>query len=105
LQAAILRLLASQRNPESFVAGADLLAAHGFDIGWIRREPGIHAAIVRQGGERTRLEWVRDADFRFSRPSLTRCSVIGCTSPILPLTRRSPRRDGGSLASYAEHDG
>ena len=97
LQSAILRLLASHRNPESYVAGATalnqdgprfsddidifhdreeavaraseadvaLLAEHGFGIQWIRREPGIHAAIVRRQNESTRLEWVRDSDFRF----------------------------------------
>ena len=97
IQTAILRLLASHRNPESFVAGATAinqsgprfsadidifhdreaavaaaaeadtatLAASGFDVGWIRREPGLHAALVRKDEAATRLEWVRDADFRF----------------------------------------
>lgn len=97
LQSAILRLLASHRNPDSYVAGATvlnrdgprfsddidifhdreeavaraseadaaLLAGHGLGMQWLRREPGIHAAIVRRGDESTRLEWVRDSDFRF----------------------------------------
>jgi hypothetical protein len=97
LQSAILRLLASHRNPESYVAGSTLLnrdgprfssdvdifhdreeavaraaeadtallAGHSFGIQWLRREPGIHAAIVRLDDESTRLEWVRDSDFRF----------------------------------------
>ena len=97
LQTAILLLLASHRNPESYVAGATalnqdgprfsddidifhdreeavaaaasmdtaLLAESGFGIEWLRREPGIHAAIVQRGGETTKLEWVRDSDFRF----------------------------------------
>jgi len=86
LQTSILLLLASHRNPESYVAGASalnqdgprfsdaidifhdreeavaaaasadvaLLAQSGFGIEWLRREPGIHAAIVRRGGETTR---------------------------------------------------
>jgi hypothetical protein len=97
LQHEILLLLASHRNPESYVAGASvlhqdgprfsgdidifhdreeavaqasnadatLLAESGFGIEWLRREPGIHAAIVERCGESTRLEWVRDSDFRF----------------------------------------
>jgi hypothetical protein len=46
-------------------ADISLLAGHGFDVQWLRREPGIHAAIVRLRDESTRLEWVRDSDFRF----------------------------------------
>ncbi len=97
LQSEILLLLASHRNPESYVAGAAalhqdgprfsgdidifhdredavaqaaaadtaLLAENGFDIQWARREPGLHAAIVRRRDESTKLEWVRDSDFRF----------------------------------------
>jgi hypothetical protein len=97
LQRAVLALLAANRNPESFVAGAAalnqdgprfsadidifhdreeavavaaaadaaLLAAHGYEIAWARREPGLHATTVRHGGEGTRLEWLRDSDFRF----------------------------------------
>jgi len=46
-------------------ADTALLAENGFGIQWLRREPGIHAAIVQRGGESTRLEWVRDSDYRF----------------------------------------
>jgi len=46
-------------------ADTELLTEHDFFIQWLRREPGIHAALVQRGGERTRLEWVRDSDFRF----------------------------------------
>lgn len=97
LQGEVLLLLASHRNPESYVAGATalnqdgprfsldidifhdreegvaqassadtaLLAENGYDIQWLRREPGLHAAIVHRRGENTKLEWVRDSDFRF----------------------------------------
>ena len=46
-------------------ADAALLAADGFALHWLRREPGMHAADVRRRNEATRLEWARDSDFRF----------------------------------------
>jgi hypothetical protein len=46
-------------------ADGALLAAAGFDIGWTRREPGLHVATIRRDAEGTRLEWARDSDFRF----------------------------------------
>ena len=97
LQREILGLLAANRNPESYVAGATvlnqdgprfsadidifhdreaavataaetdtaLLATNGCTIQWLRREPGLHAAVVERNDEATRLEWARDSDFRF----------------------------------------
>lgn len=44
---------------------AALLAEQGFAVQWLRREPGIHAALVHRRGGGTKLEWVRDSDFRF----------------------------------------
>ncbi len=44
---------------------AALLAAHGFGVQWLRREPGLHAAVIMRGDASTRLEWLRDSDFRF----------------------------------------
>jgi hypothetical protein len=46
-------------------ADSDLLAARGFQLRWLRQEPGLHAAVVRRSDENTRLEWLRDSDFRF----------------------------------------
>ena len=46
-------------------ADTALLAEHGFGIQWLRREPGIHAALVLRRDDSTRLEWVRGSDFRF----------------------------------------
>ncbi len=46
-------------------ADASLLVQAGFAIQWLRREPGLHAAVAQRDGESTRLEWVRDSDFRF----------------------------------------
>ncbi len=47
------------------IADVTVLRAAGFTVAWIRQEPGIHAASVQQRGESTKLEWVRDSDFRF----------------------------------------
>ena len=41
------------------------LAAQGFAVGWFRREPGLQAASITGHDDSTRLEWVRDSDFRF----------------------------------------
>lgn len=46
-------------------ADAALLAESGFTVRWLRREPGIYAALVERADEATRLEWARDSDFRF----------------------------------------
>jgi len=54
---------------ESVAAAADtdatVLADNGFDVQWVRREPGLHVAVAERGGASTRLEWARDSDFRF----------------------------------------
>ena len=97
IQGDILRLLAANRNPESYVAGAtplnrdgprysadidifhdreesvafaaegdvSVLTGAGFNVRWLRREPGIYGVVVERGGESMRLEWLRDSDFRF----------------------------------------
>ncbi len=97
LQSDILRTLAAQRSPDSYVAGstplhcngprfsgdidifhdreervalaaaedASILTKAGYTVEWLRQVPGIHAAAVGQGQESTKLEWVRDSDFRF----------------------------------------
>jgi hypothetical protein len=44
---------------------ASILTEVGFTVAWLRREPGIYAASVARHGETTKLEWVRDTDFRF----------------------------------------
>jgi hypothetical protein len=48
-------------------AAADiaLLVEASFAVSWLRREPGIHGAVVKRQGESMKLEWVRDSDFRF----------------------------------------
>jgi hypothetical protein len=86
IQSDILVLLAAHRNPESsggvplnrdgprlsddidifrdreesVAAAADadisLLIKADFTVRWLRREPGIHGALVERGGETMRLE-------------------------------------------------
>jgi hypothetical protein len=50
---------------EAADADAALLVYNGFATQWLRREPGLHAAVAERGRESTRLEWARDSDFRF----------------------------------------
>ena len=44
---------------------ATLLEESGYTLHWQRRDPQIHAAIVRRAVEAMKLEWVADSDFRF----------------------------------------
>lgn len=42
-----------------------ILANAGLSLEWVRREPAVYVARIGDGNETTRLEWVRDSDFRF----------------------------------------
>ncbi|MBF0294285.1 MAG: hypothetical protein HQL96_03780 [Magnetococcales bacterium] len=46
-------------------ADSRVLMENGFLLQWLRRYPGLHAAVVERGGEKTKLEWLQDSDFRF----------------------------------------
>ena len=46
-------------------ADTALLASHGFEVHWSRRQPGIFTATVGLGGDETHLDWVADSDFRY----------------------------------------
>ena len=97
LQSYILRLIASHRSPESYVAGStplnrdafrssdDIDVFHdreeavakaalqdvstlqeaGLRTSWLRQEPALYAAEIKDNNETTRLEWVADSEFRF----------------------------------------
>jgi hypothetical protein len=112
IQSEVLRLLASHRDPESYVAGstplnrntprysgdidvfhdleervssaaladAKTLDAAGYSVRWLRQEPAIHAAEIKQKGTGTRLEWVADSDFRFFPTVRMTCLGICCIS-------------------------
>ena len=41
---------------QAAAADTALLAKNGFTFDWLRREPGIYAAIVHRGGENMKLE-------------------------------------------------
>lgn len=96
----VLRLLAANRNPDSFIAGATVLhrtddsprrsedvdvfhdlpealvaacdadtatlRQAGFEIEPVGRvQPEFRRALIRRGGNQTKIEWVQDAAFRF----------------------------------------
>jgi len=44
---------------------AELLAAAGHAVTWVRREPALHAAQIARGADTTELEWVVDSDYRY----------------------------------------
>lgn len=54
-----------ERVAVSAAADASLLEKADFAVSWLRREPGIHGAVVQRRGESMKLEWVRHSDFRF----------------------------------------
>ena len=93
-------------------AAADvaLLEADGYGIGWVHREPGLHAAVVSRNGEATRLEWARDSDFRFF--ATIRDAVFGYRLHLVDLAtnkmlaaagRREPRDILDLLHIHAHH--
>ena len=141
LQSDILRTLAAQRSPGSYVAGstplhrngprfsgdidifhdseelvataatadAAILAANGFTVAWLRQEAGIYTASVGRHGESTRLEWVRDSDFRFF-PAIPdelfgytlHLADIATNKALASAGRRAPR-DALDLLYIHEH--
>ncbi|MEO7144993.1 MAG: hypothetical protein ABI165_15960 [Bryobacteraceae bacterium] len=42
-----------------------LLEEYGYALQWLRREPAIYGVLVERAGDKTKLEWVVDSDFRF----------------------------------------
>jgi len=98
-QAAVARLLSTNRTPDSFLAGGAailiepntarfsraldffhdseirvveasaahraLLERHGYTVEVKLSQPGFVRAIVRRGGDATRVEWARDSAWRF----------------------------------------
>lgn len=54
-----------ERVARAAMDDTEILQAAGMAITWVRREPAIHTAEIRDGNELTRLEWVADSDFRF----------------------------------------
>lgn len=80
------------------IADAAFLSENGFEIHWLRREPGVHAAIVKKQGDNTKLEWVRDSNYRFF--PIVRDDLFGYRLHVIDLAankalagagRREPR--------------
>ncbi len=91
-------------------ADAVLLIEHGYSIDWLRREPGMHAAIVARASRSMRLEWLRDSDFRFF-PTI-RDDVFGYVLHVIDIAtnkvlasagRREPRDVLDLLTIHERH--
>jgi hypothetical protein len=85
IQTDILRILASHRGPESYVAGSTPLnrdaprysaavdifhdraerVLRAAEVEWLRREPAIRSLLASRNAATTKLEWVADSDYRF----------------------------------------
>ncbi len=65
-QSGVLRLLATQRSPDSYIADEAALAAAGYTVTWPpNQRTGKHEATIEKSGEQMLLEWVTDSAFRF----------------------------------------
>lgn len=90
-------------------ADAAILTEAGFAVEWLRQQPGIYAALVRRDGESTRLEWVRDSDFRFlpAQPDelfgYTLHPIDIATNKALASAGRDAPRDALDLLYIHEH--
>lgn len=90
-------------------ADAATLAEQRFELDWLHREPGLHAAVVRRDGEATRLEWARDSDFRFF--ATVRDAMFGyrlhlldlATNKVLAAAGRREPRDVLDLLHVHDH--
>ena len=91
-------------------ADAALLINQGYGVDWLRREPGMHAAVVARAGETMRLEWARYSDFRFF-PTV-RDDVFGYVLHVIDIAtnkalasagRREPRDVLDLLTIHERH--
>ncbi len=113
IQSDILRLLASHRDPESYVAGSTPLKAaeqdgaflqeRGYALRWLRRDPLIYTVLAERGGEATKLEWVVDSDFRFF-PTV-RDEVFGYVLLLFVKDGQVTQPDPARLQDYQTHAG
>ncbi|HWF45450.1 MAG TPA: hypothetical protein VG168_00470 [Bryobacteraceae bacterium] len=92
-----------ERVANAAQADAALLQEHSYTLEWQRREPAIYALLASRFGERTKLEWVVDSDFRFSRLYGMKRSAIFCTrltSLRIKWERRMGVESRGMLWTY-----
>lgn len=54
-----------ERVAQAALNDSAILAASGFCLEWLRREPGLYAVLATGPLGATRLEWALDSDFRF----------------------------------------
>jgi hypothetical protein len=78
------------------LADAALLGDAGYTIQSLRQEPGIYGAAVQRRGESTRLEWVRDSDFRFF--PLVRDELFGYSLHIVDIATNKAMAAAGRSA-------
>lgn len=72
LQSHVLRVLAAERSPDSYIAGdtnadAKALVAGGLKLSWKKIVSGKREAELEGLGDRTRLDWVHDGAYDFFR--------------------------------------
>lgn len=69
----------AERVAEAALNDAAVLEAAGYVVEWLRQLPLIYSAGVTKDDDGTRLEWVADSDYRFSRRCRMRYSGTFCT--------------------------
>lgn len=87
------------RVAEAFAADRALLAASGYAVEVDLNQPGYVRAVVRKGGEATKVEWARDSAWRFlptvrdARVGFVLHPVDLAVNKVLALAGRDEARD------------
>jgi hypothetical protein len=87
------------RVAEAFAADRPLLETHGYILAVDLNQPGYIRAIVREGGQATKVEWARDSAWRFmptvrdERVGFMLHPVDLAVNKILALAGRDEPRD------------
>lgn len=87
------------RVAEAFAADRALLQGEGYSIDVDLNQPGYVRAIVRKGGDATKVEWARDSAWRFmptirdERVGYVLHPVDGAVNKTLALAGRDEPRD------------
>ena len=88
-----------ERVAEAFAADRKLIETNGYSIAIDLNQPGYVRAIVRKGGEATKVEWARDSDWRFmptvrdDRVGFVLHPVDLAVNKVLALAGRDEPRD------------
>jgi hypothetical protein len=87
------------RVAAAFAADSKLLETHGYSLGVELNQPGYIRAIVRKGGDGTKVEWARDSAWRFmptvrdERVGFVLHPVDLAVNKVLALAGRDEPRD------------